>query len=496
MIMIWEFLFMMWLAAIGIVATQTFWTYDRYGLAAVGPVIGAALYALSGLVLFAVGYFATISAMLVATAVAIVVAVIGRTRHRTSEAGDIMVALGVVGVFAAAIVVFMYVYAPTRLSPDSIDYLVIAGGLERFGAIPELTIDQILKRQFVIPVLHTAGVVTGLGHFASQTMLLVSAGFASMLWLGWRALRSIGLSIPRVVTIGAIVGAFIITTDRVLYNVFYINGHGFFAAFMVVGIGLIWLAVDTDEWQMVVPASLALAAIVPLRAEGIIVLAMFLVPFMASRAVPNGAVWTIVAPIAVTAFVWNGAGLTSVLPSSEYGLSSTPVVAMGIGAALVGAAAVRHVQPLRRYLAWVPLASFVLLALYTGARMVRGRTSLYLTLEAMGSNIAAAGFWSTFWWVAPAAIVACVAVVHVRKQSIVLWGLAMYPIAIITFTYLRGSPYRVGPGDSGNRMLMHVVFVIGLYLIVALGHLAERIPKGDITRRTVWTDVKEALTVD
>jgi len=46
---------------------------------------------------------------------------------------------------------------------------------------------------------------------------------------------------------------------------------------------------------------------------------------------------------------------------------------------------------------------------------------------------------------------------------------------LLAFAFLRDGAYRVGEGDSANRMLMHVVFIVGLYLIVAMGHLARSI---------------------
>jgi len=34
--------------------------------------------------------------------------------------------------------------------------------------------------------------------------------------------------------------------------------------------------------------------------------------------------------------------------------------------------------------------------------------------------------------------------------------------------YLRDAAYRVGAGDSGNRMLAHVILVVVLYCLVAI----------------------------
>lgn len=57
-------------------------------------------------------------------------------------------------------------------------------------------------------------------------------------------------------------------------------------------------------------------------------------------------------------------------------------------------------------------------------------------------------------------------------QRVLLLPMISFVLAIPVFAYLRGDAYRVGFGDSGNRMLMHIVFVVVLYLMLAAGAAA------------------------
>ncbi|MEN8238714.1 MAG: hypothetical protein ABFR53_05880 [Actinomycetota bacterium] len=490
-----ELALLVWLVAIGLLVSVAYWPYGPLGLAFVSPIVGSALYALAGLVLFTVGRFSTIGSLALASVAAIVPFVSGAVRGALPSRRVLLTSTAYTAAWSLIVFVIAALGTFGRLSPDSIDYLTIAGGLERFGAIPEFTPDQILKRQFVTPVLQSGGVVTGRGYFLSLITLIGMSGFGLMLWLGARGLTTRSVRDQRIMLVVGVVGAFVLSTNRVLFHMFYINGHGVFASLLVLVVGLLWHATVTGRWSVAVLAGIAAAAIVPLRAEGIIVVAFFLLPVLVSASTPVSTRWTLVLPTVVTAVVWNAVALPGVLPAGSIGVTSSPAVAIAVALALVVVVASSQVPLFASLIRWAPLAGFGVLLLYTGARAVRGTTSLLTTLSATGANIGAEGLWAAFWWIAPLAIVACIVVVAVPHQNRLLWGLAAYPVLLLAFTYLRGSPYRVGPGDSANRMLMHVVFVIGLYLILAIGQIAAELEDDSWSLRSLFEDLKESLAV-
>ena len=462
-----------WIVLIGLVGAGGFWSRGSGGLALISPSIGAAMYGLSALAMFSVGTFSTLGSLIVASVVAIAMAGYGHWRGSMTSPGTLMRGGGYALAGTLAVFTVTVVGSFTRLTPDSMDYLTISGGLERFGAMPDLSPDVILKRQFMTPILQTGGVVTGRGYMVSLIPLLVTSGLGFMIWLGGEVLRRWGVRLPRVVAIAALVGVFLLSTNRVVYNIFYINSHGIFATFLVVLIGLVWLAATTGVWQTVILAGLVASAIVPLRAEGVIVVALFLLPVLVSVSVPQRTKWLIVAPIAATTLVWNGYALRQILPADEFGLTSTPTVSIVLALGLVAIVALGYVDRAERFLVFVPALSLGLLVAYTGIRVIRWQSLTLDTMEAVGTNIGSAGLWSSFWWIAPIAVVVGFATTRIKHEGFLLWGLASYPVALLAFAYLRGGAYRVGAGDSANRMLMHVVFVIGLYLILAMGQLAK-----------------------
>jgi hypothetical protein len=79
--------------------------------------------------------------------------------------------------------------------------------------------------------------------------------------------------------------------------------------------------------------------------------------------------------------------------------------------------------------------------------------------------------------VTPILFALAVVVVRIPLQRTFAYPLATWPLAILLFSYLREfDGYRLGAGDSGNRMMMHVALVLVLYLVIATGEAARLIP--------------------
>ncbi|MGH8875367.1 MAG: hypothetical protein ACRDVM_08990, partial [Acidimicrobiia bacterium] len=79
------------------------------------------------------------------------------------------------------------------------------------------------------------------------------------------------------------------------------------------------------------------------------------------------------------------------------------------------------------------------------------------------------GLWGFTWLVVGALGFAASAVVRLPFQTLWTTPLVGFGALFFFLPYVREGPYRAAPGDSGNRMLMHVLLVAVLYLVVAAG---------------------------
>ncbi len=460
-----------WIVTIGVLSAA-FAARDLrvWGLVSLAPITGTIVYTLSGLVLVGFGAFGTVRALLLASAVAAGMAIVPPAMGgRWPSAGTLLAASGIGAAIAVGLSIFVQTLHLTRVTPDSMDYLTMAGGLERYGSMVEFLSDLLLKRQLATGLLHTAGVLTGRGYFPSVSIVLAVSGVATMVWLGNQALQMWAVPSRWRWAILGPAALFVITTNRVLYDLFYVNGHMAFAAWLLAGVGFAWYGAVSQRWSLLVLSTIAFAALVPLRADAVAVAAFFIIAIITSREVPMWGRWLIVAPLAVTTLMWYGVILRPYLPSAEYRLTGTAMANIVVALGLVLVVAAAYVPKLARVVRMSPWLMLAVVVAYVALRARRDLSIAVDSLSATGSNVGGSGLWSSFWWVVPLLVVGALIAVAVPYQRMLVYGLTSFPVALLAFAYLRGSAYRVGPGDSANRMLMHVVFVAVLYVVVAAG---------------------------
>jgi len=255
-----------WIVMIGLVVASGFWPYGVAGLALVSPAIGSATYGLSGLVLLSAGRFSTVGSLSLASVVAVGLLIGGRMQRSTAPL-DTAVWAGAYALVGVATVSMIAVTGSfTRLTPDSMVYLSLSGELELLGVLRDISTSDALKRQFMMAALQAGGVVSGRGYMVTLFPVVVTSGLGFTAWLGTTALRNLGLRAHKIALAVALVGLFLVTTNRVVYHMFYINSHGIFATMLVVAVGLLWLMSTTRTWSQSILVGLAAAAIVPLRA--------------------------------------------------------------------------------------------------------------------------------------------------------------------------------------------------------------------------------------
>ena len=220
----------------------------------------------------AAGMFSTVAALIASTVLA--AAALGLWLLRTDDpvAGSaILAASGLALSMAAAIAAVTQVVHLTAFSHDSIQYLTTASVLERLGSLDPVPSIELLKRQLAAPLLHTVGTVTGLGYVAFWTPLIGVATVGVTAWFANALL--VAVNTPKRYRVALVVGglAFLLTASQFLKSVFLVNGHMLFAGLVIAGIGLTWLGVTSNRTSAFAIAGVALAVLVTLRPDGVIV---------------------------------------------------------------------------------------------------------------------------------------------------------------------------------------------------------------------------------
>lgn len=86
------------------------------------------------------------------------------------------------------------------------------------------------------------------------------------------------------------------------------------------------------------------------------------------------------------------------------------------------------------------------------------------------SNLFATGYWGSFWWTfGPIALVLMVFGPRIRGENVWLELTAGGTLTVLLLGAIRTNPYRIGWGDSGNRMIFHLAPIVLLYIFAKIG---------------------------
>jgi hypothetical protein len=175
--------------------------------------------------------------------------------------------------------------------------------------------------------------------------------------------------------------------------------------------------------------------------------------------------------------VWDGFVLPRLLSDTTLELVKSPVgevvIILGLIVLQVFAGSGR-VPKVIHAASWIAIG---ILAAVLGALVLWRPQNAIDTFVGMSTAMSTTGLWSTFWMVMPVLMAAAV-MVGFEKDRCLLPGLLAFPMIIVILAYLRGSPFHEGPGDSANRMVMHIVPLMTLAIVLSVGRAVRAsIPK-------------------
>jgi hypothetical protein len=368
----------------------------------------------------------------------------------------------------------------TRVTPDSFFYLEAAGILRDFRSLEALTAHLALSRQFTYPAVQALGEPGG--YLRTFSLLALLAAIAVVLVA---ANQTLGASAPTP-AVQAVVLAATLAPNRVAFHALYLNGHTLVAALLAVLGATAWIAWRQPDavrawWG---PATLATIALVPLRPEAVLVTGVTLLPLVFAPAVPLAWRRAPLLALGVTTLVWYGGGPLRLELLEGRAPDASVLLAIALGAGTLVATLIPALFALR----WVVVRRLVAGALLVvlGAFVVLRPGEVDASLRASAQNLTSTGSWGWFW---PVVVVLLAIAWRSRPAAwgILIWPLATFPALGLLLALVRGTPYRVGPGDSFSRMLMHLIPLVALTLLARLERPAAAVDDASHDRSPVRT---------
>jgi hypothetical protein len=357
----------------------------------------------------------------------------------------------------------------TRLTPDSLRYLLASNDLVLTEGLREMNATDLVTRQVGLPALQSLSDMVGRRYLASLGPLFGVFGLGLFAWLALDVTQGVLGRRNRLILVGTAI-LFLVSSNRLVYDSFYINTHIQMASYLLISVAGIWLAVSRGLSRWAIPSGLALAVTLVFRPEAPLVVAIVLVTVAASRADMSIRL-AMTLPTLAVATLWYGLGLWRYAAGGDEISPTAPVfgslVAIAVAVVLCLASGADRARPWAR---WLDLAGVAGLALLLAFYVATDPTVFGLSIEATARNLVRDGFWLLTWVAAIALLVVALIVQAIPDARV--WTVPIIGFALLYWAlpYVREGAWRVGAGDSGNRILAHYLAVSVLFLVLAAVH--------------------------
>lgn len=357
----------------------------------------------------------------------------------------------------------------TRLTPDSLRYLLASNDLVLTEGLREMNATDLVTRQIGLPALQSLSDLVGRRYLASLGPLFGVFGLGLFAWLSLEVTREALGRRSRPILVGAAI-LFLLSSNRLVYDSFYINTHIEMASYLLIAVAGIWLAVSRGLSGWAIPSGLALAVTLVFRPEAPLVVAIVLVTVAASRA--NLSVrLAMTLPTLTVGALWYGLGLWRYASGGDEISPTAPVfgslMAMAVAVVLCLASGTDRARAWAR---WLDVAGVAALALLLAFYVATDPTVFGTSVEATARNLVRDGFWLMTWVAAIALLVVALIVQAIPDARV--WTVPIIGFALLYWAlpYVREGAWRVGAGDSGNRILAHYLAITVIFLVLAAVH--------------------------
>ena len=364
---------------------------------------------------------------------------------------------------------------------DSFEYIAISGMLTARSLDEGVSLFQFQKRQLVVPALHAPARYADAFYLRSVSPAIAVSTLLFMVFVvaSARTGRSAAPPWPWSAAVALVGVALLVTHNRFVMHAFYVNGHLFYALLSLVVAGAAWLVARRSVaavagWSTV--AGLAMAVLQVTRVEAFLLSTALLLAVLTSTRIPILFKATTLAGYGLGVVVWHGYLV-------RLGVSGTDVLGpLGVGIlSLVVLATLRRTEPLLvSYGRWLRTLYVAGLLAVLGVLVLQAPAIMRDSWSAFIENaVTFDGYWGV--GLLSLAAVTLLAALLLRDRDRVLIGLpiiAFLPHAFL-IAYLRDAAYRVGGGDSLNRMLIQVVPLMVMFVVVSLQAVHSRgVPLG------------------
>lgn len=397
-----------------------------------------------------------------------------------------------VAVAVVAVVVFVTAAVPVaNVTSDTFRYLTISRLLVVDADASRMSAFLLQSRSLVVGAVH--GLALPDFGYLRAIGPLVAASTLGALWL--LAREGLDRLDPRTASwVAAAAAVLMATNHRFIFHAFYVNGHMLFAAWLLLLVAVAWRRVVAGDQTAAAGGSVGSAGpgvvwtgdalvagllavgLTVLRPEGALVATLALTPVGLEPNVPRRWRQLVLVVFGAGNFAWH---LGVVIPLRDTADASL-VGMVALGAATVLAAGLLPALDRWRIDRGRLLVGLHLLAWgAVGVMAMRDASILVGTVKSIGRNVLDQGGWGISLLVLAGLLAIALSVGRVMGERALLFPLLTFAPLAVLLNHARGGPGRVGPGDSLNRMLVHLLPLAVLVLALIAEGRRRRLTAAD-----------------
>jgi hypothetical protein len=270
------------------------------------------------------------------------------------------------------------------------------------------------------------------------------------------------------------------TNDRMIWSVFALYPHLLVALLVLLIAGLGWVIAVTSETTtsnkidregLLAIQSMAIPALVVARPEGSVMAAVAMLPTLLCGGVTRKSRMLLLLVLALSVLAWN---LLLIKHATHQTLSVVGPLAIAAIGLIV--AALLLAPKANAYMAFLEERCFLIILLVEAAlwmallgAAVWNSQMLLTSIGATGQNLFyGAGGWGYSLIVIGVLVLVCAVAVRERQLIFLRFPVTSFIPLGFLLAYLREEAYRVGYGDSLNRMWIHILPLAVLFVVAAL----------------------------
>jgi len=356
-------------------------------------------------------------------------------------------------------------YNFSAVSSDSI-IQIVTGRRIAYEGFSTAIIEELSKRDAFLSLLQSASVFLGDDYICTAQPVFAFTFVLLFNYLGYQIVSQIISNKRLTLTLTALSGIVLFSTYFIIYQSFYIHNNLISAMYLFAAVSMFWLAriESNDHWMIF--GMLSLLGFSLARTEAPIFALIFLALVISAGHIPYRLRLVSMIPYLLFLGLWYSYLLARMGEGTKILDPEKTLAIIGALIAIGLLVLVSELNWIKRFLLpQLPKLMVVILLIMLAFLIYQKPEHIKDSILATLINMMSSGRWGITWLMFSLYLALSLAGPKVPWEEIFFYGIVSFFCLILAIVFFR-KPYHTAWGDSGNRMLTHILPISILYVLM------------------------------